>query len=164
MIQREIDADGKNLCRINGRPVTVSQLRTLGANLLNIHGQHDGQQLLDEEQHGAYLDRFGRLENALIEYHGAYDAMHRLSLNPLRHIDWLGLLMMFAVGFGWAKPVPVDPRYFKDPKKGMALTALAGPVSNFMPSELGTEPTRTGTMYGWTVCRFVKRRTKPIFC
>ena len=59
-------------------------------------------------------------------------SMHRLSLNPLRHIDWLGLLMMFAVGFGWAKPVPVDPRYFKDPKKGMALTALAGPVSNFM--------------------------------
>lgn len=59
-------------------------------------------------------------------------SMHRLSLNPLRHIDLFGLLMMFAVGFGWAKPVPVDPRYFKDPKKGMALTALAGPVSNFM--------------------------------
>lgn len=75
MIQRAIDADGKNLCRINGRPVTVSQLRALGANLLNIHGQHDGQQLLDEEQHGAYLDRFGRLENALGEYREAYDAM-----------------------------------------------------------------------------------------
>lgn len=75
MIQREIDADGKNLCRINGRPVTVSQLRTLGANLLNIHGQHDGQQLLDEEQHGAYLDRFGQLENALGEYRRTYDAM-----------------------------------------------------------------------------------------
>lgn len=59
-------------------------------------------------------------------------SMHRLSLNPLRHIDWLGLLMMFTMGFGWAKPVPVDPRYFKNPKKGMALTALAGPVSNFM--------------------------------
>ena len=56
---------------------------------------------------------------------------HRLSLNPLRHIDWIGLLMMFAVGFGWAKPVPVDPRYFKNPKRGMALTALAGPMSNF---------------------------------
>lgn len=78
MIQREIDADGKNLCRINGRPVTVSQLRALGANLLNIHGQHDGQQLLDEEQHGAYLDRFGRLENALGEYRGVYDAMAEL--------------------------------------------------------------------------------------
>ena len=59
-------------------------------------------------------------------------AMHRLSLNPLHHIDWFGLFMMFAAGFGWAKPVPVDPRYFKKPKEGMALTALAGPVSNFM--------------------------------
>ena len=59
-------------------------------------------------------------------------SMHRLSLNPLRHIDWLGLLMMFVAGFGWAKPVPVDLRYFKKPKQGMALTALAGPVSNLL--------------------------------
>ena len=59
-------------------------------------------------------------------------SMHRLSLNPLRHIDWLGLFLMFTVGFGWAKPVPVDPRYFRSPKKGMALTALAGPVSNIL--------------------------------
>ena len=58
--------------------------------------------------------------------------MHRLSLNPLRHIDWFGLAMMFFVGFGWAKPVPVDPRYFRRPKQGMAVTALAGPVSNFL--------------------------------
>lgn len=57
-------------------------------------------------------------------------SMHRLSLNPLRHIDWLGLAMMFVAGFGWAKPVPVNPGYFKKPKQGMALTALAGPVSN----------------------------------
>ena len=57
---------------------------------------------------------------------------HRLSLNPLRHIDWLGLAMMLAVGFGWAKPVPVDMRYFKRPKAGMAVTALAGPASNFL--------------------------------
>ena len=59
-------------------------------------------------------------------------SMHRLSLNPFRHIDWLGLVMMFAAGFGWAKPVPVDPRYFRRPKQGMALTALAGPASNFL--------------------------------
>ncbi len=59
-------------------------------------------------------------------------SMHRLSLNPLHHIDWFGLTMMFAAGFGWAKPVPVDPRYFKKPKQGMAVTALAGPVSNFL--------------------------------
>ncbi|QNL45625.1 site-2 protease family protein [Oscillibacter hominis] len=58
-------------------------------------------------------------------------SMHRLSLNPLRHIDWFGLLMMFVCGFGWAKAVPVDPRYFRKPKQGMAITALAGPVSNF---------------------------------
>ena len=57
---------------------------------------------------------------------------HRLSLNPLRHIDWFGLLMMFVAGFGWAKPVPVNPNNFKKPKQGMALTALAGPVSNFL--------------------------------
>jgi Zn-dependent protease len=59
-------------------------------------------------------------------------SMHRLSLNPLRHIDWFGLAMMFVCGFGWAKPVPVDPRYFRKPKQGMALTALAGPISNFL--------------------------------
>lgn len=58
--------------------------------------------------------------------------MHRLSLNPLRHIDWFGLLMMFTVGFGWAKPVPVDLRYFKKPKQGIAITALAGPISNLL--------------------------------
>ena len=59
-------------------------------------------------------------------------SQHRLSLNPLRHIDWIGLALMFAAGFGWAKPVPVDPRYFRKPKQGMALTALAGPVSNLV--------------------------------
>lgn len=59
-------------------------------------------------------------------------SMHRLSLNPLRHIDWFGLALMFVAGFGWAKPVPVNPGYFKKPKQGMALTALAGPASNFL--------------------------------
>ena len=59
-------------------------------------------------------------------------AQRRLSLNPLRHIDPFGALMMMLVGFGWAKPVPVDIRYFKKPKSGMALTALAGPLSNFV--------------------------------
>lgn len=59
-------------------------------------------------------------------------SQHRLSLNPLRHIDPLGTLMMIVAGFGWARPVPVDMRYFKHPKSGMAITALAGPVSNFV--------------------------------
>ena len=54
----------------------------------------------------------------------------RLTLNPIKHIDLMGLVMMVVVKFGWAKPVPVDMRYFRHPKRGMALTALAGPVSN----------------------------------
>ena len=62
LLQREIGSDGKNVCRANGRPITVAQLRRVGSELLNIHGQHDGAQLLDEEQHGTYLDRFGRTE------------------------------------------------------------------------------------------------------
>ena len=65
LLQREVHGDGKNVCRVNGRPVTVAQLRGIGASLLNIHGQHDGQQLLDEEQHLVYLDRFGRVDEAL---------------------------------------------------------------------------------------------------
>lgn len=56
----------------------------------------------------------------------------RLSLNPLRHVDVMGLVMMALVRFGWAKPVPIDMRRFRNPKGGMALTALAGPVSNVM--------------------------------
>ena len=56
----------------------------------------------------------------------------RLTLNPLAHIDYMGSLLMLLVGFGWAKPVPVNPRNFKNPKVGMAITALAGPVSNLL--------------------------------
>lgn len=56
----------------------------------------------------------------------------RLSLNPLSHLDPIGFICMVFFGFGWAKPVPIDPRYFKKPKLGMAITALAGPVSNFL--------------------------------
>lgn len=74
---------------------------------------------------------------------------NRLSLNPLRHIDWFGLLMMFAVGFGWARPVPVDPRYFKNPKRGMALTALAGPASNFLLAALAIEISKAIYLYGY---------------
>ncbi len=56
--------------------------------------------------------------------------MGRLTLNPLKHIDPLGLLLLVVARFGWAKPVPIDPRHFKNPKTGMALTALAGPAAN----------------------------------
>lgn len=56
----------------------------------------------------------------------------RLTLNPMAHIDWIGAAMIFLVGFGYAKPVPVNPRNFKNSKKGMALTAVAGPLSNIL--------------------------------
>ena len=75
LLQREIYADGKNACRVNGKPVTVAQLRQIGSQLLNIHGQHDGQQLLDEEQHGAYLDSFGRVEGYLATYSACFSTM-----------------------------------------------------------------------------------------
>ena len=56
----------------------------------------------------------------------------RLTLNPLKHLDVMGLLMLLVFHVGWAKPVPVNMYNFKNPKKGMAVTALAGPVSNFL--------------------------------
>ena len=58
--------------------------------------------------------------------------MGRLTLNPLVHLDPIGTLMLFLVHFGWAKPVPVDPRYFSDPKRQMLWVALAGPVANMI--------------------------------
>lgn len=56
----------------------------------------------------------------------------RLTLNPSKHLDPMGTLMMLLFGFGWAKPVPVNSRYFRKPKAGMLITALAGPVSNLI--------------------------------
>ncbi len=56
----------------------------------------------------------------------------RLTLNPLKHISAVGMLCMLFCGFGWANPVPVDTRYYKKPKKGMAITALAGPFVNLV--------------------------------
>lgn len=61
----------------------------------------------------------------------------RLSLNPLKHIDPIGALCMFFFGFGWAKPVSVNPNYFKNYKRDMRITALAGPLSNFFMAYIG---------------------------
>ena len=58
----------------------------------------------------------------------------RLSLNPLKHIDYVGALCILLVGVGWAKPVQVDMRYFKNPKRDMAITAAAGPLMNLLVS------------------------------
>jgi len=56
----------------------------------------------------------------------------RLTLNPIVHLDVIGTILMFIVGFGWAKPVPVNPHNFEDPRKGMLLVALAGPAANLL--------------------------------
>ena len=56
----------------------------------------------------------------------------RLTLNPLPHLDLIGSILMIFTGFGWAKPVPVSTRYYKNVKKGMILTALAGPAANIL--------------------------------
>lgn len=72
IIRRKISADGKNNCRVCGNPVTVSQLRQLGSLLLDIHGQNDGRQLMDEDSHLAYLDGFGKTSDELAAFVEAY--------------------------------------------------------------------------------------------
>ncbi len=56
----------------------------------------------------------------------------RLTLNPLKHFNLFGFIMMLVAGFGWATPVPVNPSNFKNPSRGMLFTAIAGPISNFL--------------------------------
>ncbi len=59
-------------------------------------------------------------------------ASGRLTLNPIAHLDPIGTLMLLIFRFGWAKPVPINPMYFDDRQRGMLLTGLAGPLSNFV--------------------------------
>nr|MDE5755258.1 site-2 protease family protein [Oscillospiraceae bacterium] len=61
----------------------------------------------------------------------------RMTLSPFAHIDPFGALLLLFCGFGWAKPVPVNARNFKNPRKGMMLTAIAGPISNLIAALLG---------------------------
>jgi Zn-dependent protease len=56
----------------------------------------------------------------------------RITMNPFKHLDLMGVIMMYVVGFGWAKPVPVNPVFFKDRRKGLLLVSLAGPMSNLL--------------------------------
>ena len=78
LISRRIQGDGKNICRVGGVPCTVVQLRTLGSQLIDIHGQHDGQQLLDESCHLAYLDSFCELEPELSAYREEYSKLEAM--------------------------------------------------------------------------------------
>ena len=64
--------------------------------------------------------------------------MGRLTLNPVKHLDPIGFIMILLIGFGWAKPVMINPRNFRNPKKGMALSALAGPAANILMAILGS--------------------------
>lgn len=69
----------------------------------------------------------------------------RLSLNPVRHLDPMGTVMMFLVGFGWGRPTPVNPyRLRTGPKAGNALVAIAGPISNFVVATIAALPLRFG--------------------
>lgn len=85
LLERELLADGRNVCRVNGRPLTVAQLKLLGRQLLNIHGQHDGQQLLDPACHLDYLDSFGQTEELL----AAYAEQYRVLADVRRQLDGL---------------------------------------------------------------------------
>lgn len=78
LIQREITLDGRNVCKVNSQPVTVAVLRQLGAQLINIHGQHDSQQLFDEEQHLSFLDSFAKDEALQTAYAEQYQKVHAL--------------------------------------------------------------------------------------
>ena len=78
VIQREVHLDGKNVCRVNGALVTVSILRKLGIQLINIHGQHDSASLFDEENHLLFLDSFGEHSVLLDTYKEAYATVQKL--------------------------------------------------------------------------------------
>lgn len=72
IVQRRINADGKSSCRVCGMPVSAAQLKSLGALLVDIHGQNDGRQLMDEHLHMHYLDSFGRLDDDIAKYKAEY--------------------------------------------------------------------------------------------
>lgn len=78
ILSRKIQADGKNICRVAGKPCTVVQLKALGGQLIDIHGQHDGQQLLDETCHLGYLDSFGLLGADGEDYRAEYQKLAEL--------------------------------------------------------------------------------------
>lgn len=88
-----------------------------------------------EVSHGYVADRLGD---------GTARSLGRLTLNPLRHLDIIGTLMVFLVGIGWAKPVPVNFHHLRNPKKDMVWVAAAGPVTNFILAFLSAMVLRAG--------------------
>ncbi|MFQ6020131.1 MAG: site-2 protease family protein, partial [Dehalococcoidia bacterium] len=113
-----------------------------------------------EENPLAFIVFFGALVTALLVGISFHEASHafvadslgdptsrrlgRVSLNPLAHLDPVGTLLLFLVGFGWGKPVPVDDRYFQRPHIGMATVAAAGPLANFAIAAIAGFPLRAG--------------------
>ena len=75
ILSRSIKKDGKNVCTVNGTPVTVSMLKTVGSELINIHGQHDSQSLLQSEMHCSFIDSFGDLEDLLKKYQDSFNEL-----------------------------------------------------------------------------------------
>lgn len=123
-VQREIYADGKNVCRVNGRPVSVASLKKLGARLINIHGQHDSQQLFDEENHLIYLDAFARDEKELEDYRAAFDAlqavrreMQKLSMDESEKLRLLESLQYQMEEIRAANLTPGEEEQLKERRK-----------------------------------------------
>ena len=79
----------------------------------------------------------------------------RVTLNPAKHIDPIGFLAMMVLGFGWAKPVPINARLFDNPKRGMALSAIAGPVANLLSGTVGA------MLYGFSNAYLYKLYVTP---
>ena len=104
----------------NIRDILISVLLTIPIILLSLS--------VHEAAHGYVAMKLGDMT--------AYN-LGRITINPLKHLHPLGALCMLIFGYGWAKPVPINARNFKDPKKGMAFTAIAGPISNIILGVIG---------------------------
>ncbi len=104
----------------NPREIIISLLLTIPVILISLS--------MHEAAHGYLAYKMGDRT--------AYN-LGRVTLNPVKHLDPMGSLCMLVFGYGWAKPVPINARNFRNPKKGMAFTAIAGPISNIMLGAVG---------------------------
>ena len=123
-VQREIYADGRNVCRVNGRPVSVAALKKLGARLINIHGQHDSQQLFDEENHLVYLDAFARDEAEFAAYREAFEQwqavrreMQKLTMDEAEKLRLVESLQYQIEEIRAANLIPGEEEQLKERRK-----------------------------------------------